>query len=122
MKVFYSWQSDTPAKVGRTFIREALEAAIAGLELEDAERPEIDRDTKGVLGSPVIADTIFRKIREARVVVADVTLTGHTPDGKSLCLSAFEQRTVRGPRGPQFHPLSTLDRYRSTCARWNPFL
>lgn len=51
MKVFYSWQSDTPAKVGRTFIRDALEAAIAGLHLEDAVRPEIDQDTKGVLGS-----------------------------------------------------------------------
>src|SRR5215469_11748515 len=87
MKVFYSWQSDSSAKVGRTFIREALEAAIAGLELEDARRPEIDQDTKGVLGSPVIADTIFQKIREAKVVVADVTLTGHTPDGKSLCNS-----------------------------------
>lgn len=87
MKVFYSWQSDTPAKAGRTFVREALAAAIAGLELEDAERPEIDQDTKGVLGSPVIADTIFQKIREAKVVVADVTLTGQTPDGKSLCNS-----------------------------------
>ena len=47
--MFYSWQSDTPPKVGRTFIRDALEATIAGLQLEDAERPEIDRDTKGVI-------------------------------------------------------------------------
>ena len=85
MKLFYSWQSDTPAKVGRTFIREALDAAIADLDLEDAERPEIDQDTKGVLGSPVIADTIFEKIRNAKVVVADVTLTGGTPGAKRLC-------------------------------------
>jgi hypothetical protein len=87
MKVFYSWQSDTPNKVGRTFIREALDAAVAGLDLEEAARPVIDQDTAGVLGSPVIADTIFQKIREARVVVADVTLTGQTPDGKRLCNS-----------------------------------
>lgn len=87
MKVFYSWQSDTPGKVGRTFVREALEAAIAGLDLEDADRPEIDQDTKGVLGAPVIADVIFQKIKTARVVVADVTLTGQTPAGKRCCNS-----------------------------------
>jgi hypothetical protein len=63
MKVFYSWQSDTESKVNRAFIREAPEAAIAVLELEDAERSKIDQDAKGVLGSPVIADTIFQKIR-----------------------------------------------------------
>lgn len=87
MKVFYSWQSDTESKVNRAFIREALETAIEGLGLEDAERPEVDQDTKGVLGSPPIADTIFRKIREANVVVADVTLTGQTASGKRLCNS-----------------------------------
>lgn len=87
MKVFYSWQSDTESKVNRAFIREALEAAIAGLDLEDAERPEIDQDTKGVLGSPVIADTIFQKIRAAKVIVTDVTLTGQTAKGKRLCNS-----------------------------------
>jgi hypothetical protein len=31
MTIFYSWQSDTPKEVGRTFIREALDAAVAGL-------------------------------------------------------------------------------------------
>lgn len=87
LKVFYSWQSDTEPKVNRALIRQALEAAIAGLDLEEAERAEIDQDTKGVLGSPVIADTIFKKIEAAAVVVADVTLTGSTPDGKRLCNS-----------------------------------
>lgn len=71
-------------KVNRTFIREALEAAIAGLDLEDAERTEIDQDTKGVLGSPVVADTIFKKIKAAAVVVADVTLTARTAAGKPV--------------------------------------
>ncbi len=87
MKVFYSWQSDTPSKVGRSFVRDALEIAIEGLDFAEAERPEIDQDTKGILGSPVIADTIFAKIREADVVVSDVTLTGQTPVGKRACNS-----------------------------------
>jgi hypothetical protein len=84
MRVFYSWQSDTPNKVGRSFIREALDAAVSGLQLDEADRPVVDQDTAGVLGSPVIADTIFRKIRSAKVVVADVTLTGQTAAGKRL--------------------------------------
>ncbi len=103
MKVFYSWQSDSDSKVNRYFIREALEVAIAGLELEDAERPEIDQDTKGVLGSPVIADTIFHKIRHAQIVLADVTLTGQTLAGKRLCNSnvAIELGYALGVRGDQ---------------------
>jgi hypothetical protein len=84
MKIFYSWQSDTPKEVGRTFIREALDAAVAGIEVDEPDRPTIDQDTQGVLGSPVIADTIFQKIRAANVVVADVTLTGQTTSGKRL--------------------------------------
>jgi hypothetical protein len=101
MKVFYSWQSDTPNNVGRTFIRKALDAALNSLQLDEAERPVVDQDTADVLGSPVIADTIFRKIREAVVIVADVTLTGQTSDGKRLINSnvAIELGYAIGNRG-----------------------
>jgi len=101
MKIFYSWQSDTPKEIGRTLIREALDAAVAGITVDEAERPIVDQDTQGVLGSPVIADTIFRKIREADVVVADVTLTGQTRSGKRLINSnvAVELGYAIGTRG-----------------------
>jgi hypothetical protein len=84
MKVFYSWQSDTPREVGKDLVREALDRAVAGLDIEEAERPVVDQDTAGVLGSPVIAETIFGKIRGANVVVVDVTLTGKTMREKRL--------------------------------------
>ncbi len=84
MKIFYSWQSDTPRDIGKTFVREALDAAVESLEIDEAERPGIDQDTAGVLGSPVIADTIFSKIKDAKLMVADVTLTGATTGGKRL--------------------------------------
>jgi len=32
MKVFWSWQSDTPGKIGRHFVRDALQAAIERLK------------------------------------------------------------------------------------------
>jgi hypothetical protein len=84
MKIFYSWQSDTPKEVGKEFIRQALDAAVSGLEINESERPIVDQDTAGVLGSPIIAETIFRKIREASVIVVDVSLTGKTASNKPL--------------------------------------
>lgn len=86
MKIFWSWQSDTPASSGRHFVKSALELAIKQvaqeLDLSEAERPEIDHDTKGVAGLAPIADTIFEKIDGAALFVADVTPTGTTPAGK----------------------------------------
>src|ERR1017187_3179786 len=82
MKVFYSWQSDTPRDIGKDFVRQALDAAVSGLQIDESERPIVDQDTAGVLGSPVIAETILRKIREANVIVVDVTLTGKTERNK----------------------------------------
>jgi hypothetical protein len=89
VRVFYSWQSDTPGRTGRHFVREALAVAIAGLaeevkEVDDAERPELDHDTKGVAGSPDLAPTILAKIDASDVFVADVTPVGRTPMGKAL--------------------------------------
>jgi hypothetical protein len=86
MKIFWSWQSDTPAAEGRNFVKTSLSAALAQLadELEwtEAERAELDHDTKDVPGLAPIADTIFDKIDNAAIFVADVTSTGATPDGK----------------------------------------
>lgn len=88
MRIFYSWQSDTPPKTGRYLLRDALKVAIkeitADLELEEADRPELDHDTKGILGAPDISQAILEKIDLADIVVTDVTLVGKTPAGKKL--------------------------------------
>jgi hypothetical protein len=82
-KIFYSWQSDRPGKLCRSFIESALDKAIVEiakeLTLESAERPttfEIDKDTKGVSGTPPIVETIFAKIDDAVAFVADLTFVG----------------------------------------------
>lgn len=76
--VFYSWQSDTPANANRSFVRQALEAAIGELagnaEVQDA--PRVDSGMEGVSGSPEVASVMFEKIREAAIFVGDVTLVG----------------------------------------------
>jgi len=88
MKVFWSWQSDTPTTLNRDFVKAALEDALAtvsvDLGLSEAERPEIDHDTKGEAGLVSIVDTIFRKIKEAEIFVGDVSYVGETPKGKRL--------------------------------------
>jgi hypothetical protein len=83
MKVFWSWQSDTPGKIGRHFVRDALNAAIERLkeppEIEEPTAREarsamhLDHDREGIPGSPDLARVILEKIDQSAVFVADVT-------------------------------------------------
>jgi hypothetical protein len=88
MKVFWSWQDDSPGKTNRYFIKAALEAAVAALageyELEDADRPTLDHDTKGVPGAAEIVPVLLDKIANSAVFVADVTPVAKTANGKAL--------------------------------------
>ncbi|NOX65648.1 MAG: hypothetical protein GXO85_07575 [Chlorobi bacterium] len=105
MNIFYSWQVDTPDKIGKSFIRFAIDEAVTMLsedmELDEAERPSVDQDTQGVMGSPAIAETIFEKIRNSQVVIVDVTLVGETSSGKKLINSnvAYELGFAHGHHG-----------------------
>lgn len=76
--VFYSWQSDLPNPTNRTFIEKSLEEAAKAITNDGtvAIEPVIDRDTKGMAGSPDIASTIFAKISAADVFVADISIIG----------------------------------------------
>lgn len=84
--VFYSWQSDIARKDNRNFIEAALKTAIHALNKSGSVVDELilDRDTKNVSGSPVIAETILGKIDRAAVFVGDVTLIGHADSGKPI--------------------------------------
>ena len=98
MKIFWSWQSDTPGKTGRHLIRQALADAISALKQpEDVEEPSerenkdalhLDHDRKGVSGSPDLARLILGKIEASTVFVADVTpvstIPAHTFGGEEV--------------------------------------
>ena len=78
--VFYSWQSDTPYAVNRDLIKEAATDAVERIR-NDAiiqESPRLDQDTKGVPGMPELAATIFRKIDNCGIFLADVTFVAST--------------------------------------------
>jgi hypothetical protein len=76
MKVFYSWQSDSPNNTNRGFIETALTNAAKSLRNDDSIKvePVIDRDTLGISGSPNIPHEILRKIDECDVFVCDITI------------------------------------------------
>lgn len=84
--IFWSWQNDYSPKTCRHFIREALANAIAKVAdengVDDADRPEIDHDTKGERGMADIPATILAKIQHAAVFVADLTPIAQSPGGK----------------------------------------
>ena len=71
IKIFYSWQSDLPGNETRNIIQDAIKDAVK--VLRDTVDVEADRDTQGESGSPDIAQTIFSKIDECDIFVADVT-------------------------------------------------
>lgn len=82
MKVFWSWQADLDPRLHHYLVRDALKDACDHIaqadDVEDADRPEVDHDTTGVVGTPDIVTTILRKIEDAAVFVADVTPVGQT--------------------------------------------
>jgi hypothetical protein len=98
VKIFWSWQSDTPGRIGRHFVRDALNSAIAELkQAPDVEEPRerearealhLDHDRKGVPGSPDLARMIFEKIEHATVFIADVTVVGETADAAKKLINS----------------------------------
>jgi hypothetical protein len=76
--VFYSWQSDSPSKGNRAFIREAIDAAVSELaqEIGVEDSPRIESGMEGVAGTPEVATVMFEKIKKSAVFIGDVTFTG----------------------------------------------
>lgn len=73
-KIFYSWQSDLPGNKTRNFIRDCIDDAIALVEDSEAIEAIRDEATKDTTGSPNIVTTLFSKIDECDLFIADVSL------------------------------------------------
>lgn len=84
--IFYSWQSDTPAPITRSFIEDALKKAIKRVNknLTEEHKLEFDKDTLGISGNPPITDTILKKIRNCTAFCADLTLVAKAGQSKGI--------------------------------------
>jgi hypothetical protein len=87
MKIFWSWQSNTPGKTGLHFVRDVLQVVVdelkrSSLEIdeptdrESREALHLDQDRQGVSGSPDLARVILEKIEQSVMFIADVTPVG----------------------------------------------
>ena len=72
MKIFYSWQSDLPNKCNRGFIEDCIKRTIK--KYKDTITIDADRDVQNNTGSPDIANTIFAKIDECDLFIADISI------------------------------------------------
>ena len=80
--VFYSWQSDLPAAINRSFIEDCIKKAIRQIGRDDSVKvePVLDRDTMGLSGSPDISSSILAKISVSHVFLADVSIINKGAD------------------------------------------
>ena len=72
-KIFYSWQSDLPSNKTRSFIRECIDDAIDFAQKSEAIEAERDEATMGTTGSPDIVATLFSKIENSDLFIADLS-------------------------------------------------
>lgn len=73
MNIFFSWQSDSPSKRGRSFISDGIEGAIKSL-VDISPNLQLDQALRNETGAKNIVDSICQKIAEADVFIADVSL------------------------------------------------
>jgi hypothetical protein len=79
MKIFYSWQSDIDRKINNSFILFALRKAVEKIKKEANLDIIIDQATRDEPGTPDITNTIFKKIDECAIFVADISfINGRT--------------------------------------------
>lgn len=79
--IFYSWQSDLPGNNNRNLIQSSIEKAVKNLN-KKAIAISADRDTAGKLGTPDIVETIFNKIDEADIFIADISIINKDSSAK----------------------------------------
>ena len=78
--IFYSWQSDISTT--RRFLQNCLNQLPQ--KLRDIAVIEVERDTKGLAGSPDIIDSIYKKIDRANLFIADITLINPQASGRKI--------------------------------------
>ena len=79
----------------RDALKDACQLIAIDPEYEEAERPEVDHDTKNVAGTPDITKTILEKIARANVFVADMTPVGITDPAALQPSAPGEKRSER---------------------------
>ncbi len=99
--IFYSWQSDSPNNKNRSFIEDCIKIAIKEIKSDKINLDvAIDRDTKDTTGTPDIASTIFSKIDNTSIFIADISFINpnykgrKTPNPNVLVELGYAAKTI----------------------------
>jgi len=107
MKIFYSWQSDLPNKYNRGFIDDCIKRTVK--KYKNIITIEADRDVLNNTGAPDIANTIFDKIDDCDLFIADISIIN-----KSKC------KFFRGKARPTPNPNVLLELgYAAAALGWD---
>jgi hypothetical protein len=100
IRLFWSWQSETPQRIGRILVRDALRDAIEQLkitaEIDEPERDgqAIDHDPERISGGAGLVRAILKAIDAADVFVADVTAVGKVGSGAEIQAESVGHRLI----------------------------
>ena len=78
--IFYSWQSDLPKRSNLNFIEDGIKKSVKTLDSLSPIpiRLTLDKATRNTSGTPDITESIFQKISNCSVFVADISLINGT--------------------------------------------
>lgn len=76
LKIFYSWQSDLPKNQNLNFIETSINDALKKLRQKEtiSLNIKLDKATRNLAGSPDIAESIFTKIGNSNIFIADISI------------------------------------------------
>lgn len=80
LKLFYSWQSDLPNNTNRGYINNCIEKASKKIyEVNNSiSEYSIDSDSRDESGTPDLVSSIFSKIDECDIFIADISIINTT--------------------------------------------
>ena len=82
--IFYSWQSDLPKSENLNFIEDSISSSIKSLKKLHPISIDLllDKATRKLSGSPDIAESIFTKISNSTVFIADISIINSSSKGQ----------------------------------------
>ena len=87
LRLFYSWQSDLPNKTNRQYINNDLKKALNIIHENNPQISEciIESDSRDECGTPELASTIFAKIDQCDIFIADVSIINSNSEYRKVC-------------------------------------
>ena len=84
VNIFYSWESDLPNAKNRSLIETSLKNAIKMIkdEIDEVSDVLIESDSRDDLGTPDLVESIFSKIEQCDILVADLSIINAGSNGR----------------------------------------